>query len=86
MHRCLNFSEAYAHFFSQLYQKIGNILLPMKRVSLVDFEHTAKPFNHSMLTKERHSLKNGIVLFLFRAGQNLKHLHNARPSRVRYEL
>ncbi len=52
----------------------------------MDLEHTAKPFNHSMLTKERHSLKNGIVLFLFRAGQNLKHLHNARPSRVRYEL
>jgi hypothetical protein len=48
----------------------------MKRDDLMDVEHTAKPFNHSMLTKERNSLKKGIVLF--RAGQILKHLHNAR--------
>lgn len=62
--------------FSQLYQKIGKPLLSMKRDGLMDVERTAKPFNHSMLTKDRNSLKKGIVLF--RAGQILKHLHNAR--------
>ncbi len=46
----------------------------------MDVECTYKPFKHCMLSKERNRLsdENGIVMF--RAGQNLKHLHHAWES------
>ena len=71
------FFEAYARF-SSLYQLVGKRLLSMKSVGSMDVERTAKPFKHSILTKERNSLKDERGIVLFRAGQNLKHLHHAR--------
>ena len=41
-------------------------------------ERTAKPFKHYILTKERNRLTYESGVVLFRAGQNLKHLHHAR--------
>ena len=71
------FFEAYARF-SSLYQLVGKRLLSMKSVGSMDVERTAKPFKHSIFTKERNSLKDERGIVLFRAGQNLKHLHHAR--------
>jgi hypothetical protein len=74
-----HFFEAYTHF-SSLYQQVGKRLLSMKSIGSMDMERTAKPFKHCILTKERSKLtiEKGIVLF--RAGQNLKHLHHARKA------
>ena len=52
-------------------------LLSIKCVGSIVLERTASPFKHSMLTKERNSLSDEKGVVLFRAGQNLKHLHNA---------
>ena len=71
------FFEAYARF-SSLYQLVGKRLLSMKSVGSMDVERTAKPFKHSILTKERNKLTDESGVVLFRAGQNLKHLHHAR--------
>ncbi len=53
----------------------------MKSVGSMDMERTAKPFKHCILTKKdrnRFSDAKGVVMF--RAGQNLKHLHHARTA------
>ena len=50
----------------------------MKSVGSMDVERTAKPFKHCILTKERNRLTDESGVVLFRAGQNLKHLHHAR--------
>jgi hypothetical protein len=50
----------------------------MKSVGSMDVECMAKPFKHSILTKDRNALGNEKGIVLFRAGQNLKHLHHAR--------
>ena len=46
----------------------------------MDVERTAKPFKHCILTKERNRLTDESGVVLFRAGQNLKHLHHARTA------
>jgi hypothetical protein len=74
--RC-RFFEAYSRF-SPLYQQVGKRLLLMKSVGSMDVECMAKPFKHSILTKDRNALSNEKGIVLFRAGQNLKHLHHAR--------
>jgi hypothetical protein len=74
--RCFCFFEAYAHF-SPLYQQVGKRLLLMKSIGSMDVECMAKPFKHSILTKDRNALSNEKGIVLFRAGQNLKHLHHA---------
>ncbi len=71
------FFEAYARF-SSLYQPVGKRLLSMKSVGSMDVEHTAKPFKHCILTKNRNTLNDESGIVLFRAGQNLKNLHHAR--------
>jgi hypothetical protein len=43
----------------------------------MDVECMMKPFKHSILTKDRNALSNEKGIVLFRAGQNLKHLHHA---------
>ncbi len=71
------FFEAYA-CFSPLYQQVGKRLLSMKNIGSMDVECMAKPFKHCLrLTKDKIalSIEKGVVLF--RAGQNLKHLHHA---------
>jgi hypothetical protein len=49
------FFEVYARF-SPLYQQVGKCLLSMKSVGSMDVEHTAKPFKHCILTKDRNRL------------------------------
>ncbi len=44
----------------------------------MDVEHMAQRFKHCILTKDRNALSNEKGIVLFRAVQNLKHLHNAR--------
>ena len=73
------FFEVYARF-SPLYQQIGKCLLSMKTVGSMDVERTAKPFKHCMLSKDRNRLSDERGVVMFRAGQNLKHLHHARES------
>ncbi len=70
------FFEAYA-CFSPLYQQVGKHLLSMKSVGSMDVERMAKPFKHSILTKDRNALSDEKGIVLFRARQNLKHLHHA---------
>jgi hypothetical protein len=70
---------AYARF-SPLYQQVGKRLLSMKSVGSMDVERMAKPFKHSILTKDRNALSNEKGIVLFRAGQNLKHLHHAHEA------
>ena len=41
---------------------------------------TAKPFKHCILTKDRNRLSDAKGVVMFRAGQNLKHLHHARTA------
>ena len=72
-----HFFEAYARF-SPLYQQVGKQLLSMKSIGSMDVECMAKPFKHCILTKDRNALSNEKGIVLFRAGQNLKHLHHAR--------
>ncbi len=43
----------------------------------MDVEPMAKPFKHCIITKDRNALSDEKVIVLFRAGQNLKHLHHA---------
>ena len=62
------------------YQQIGKRLLSMKTVGSMDVERTAKPFKHCKLSKDRNRLSDERGVVLFRAGQNLKHLHHARES------
>ncbi len=52
----------------------------MKSVGSMDVEWTAKPFKHCILTKDRNKLTNEKGSVLFRAGQNLKHLHHAHKA------
>ncbi len=73
------FFEAYA-CFSPLYQQVGKRLILMKSVGSMDVERMAKPFKHSILTKDRNALSNEKEIVLFRAGQNLKHLHHIRKA------
>jgi hypothetical protein len=73
------FFEVYAPF-SPLYQQVGKRLLSMKSVGSMDVEHTAKPFKHCILTKDRNRLSDAKGVVMFRAGQNLKHLHHARTA------
>ena len=76
--RC-RFFEVYARF-SPLYQQVGKHLLSMKSVGSMDVEHTVKPFKHCILTKDRNRLSDAKGVVMFRAGQNLKHLHHARNT------
>ncbi len=69
--------KAYAHF-SPLYQQVGKQLLSMKSVGSMDVERMVKLFKHCILTKDRNALSHEKGIVLFRAGQNLKHLHHAR--------
>jgi hypothetical protein len=73
------FFEVYARF-SSLYQQVGKCLLSMKSVGSMDVECTAKPFKHCMLSKDRNRLSDERGFVMFRAGQNLKHLHCAWES------
>jgi hypothetical protein len=72
----VRFFEVYA-CFSSLYQKVGKCLLSMKGVGSINVECTAKPFKHCILTKDRNKLGEEKGTVIFRAGQNLKHLHHA---------
>jgi hypothetical protein len=63
--------------FSPLYQQVGKRLCSMKSIGSMDVERMAKPFKHCILTKDRNTLSNEKGIVLFRAGQNLKHLHHA---------
>jgi hypothetical protein len=76
---CFRFFEVYARF-SPLCQQVGKRLLSMKSVGSMDVERTAKPFKHCMLSKDRNRLFDEKGIVMFRAGQNLKHLHHARES------
>jgi hypothetical protein len=62
-----------------LYQQNGKRLLSMKTVGSMDVDRTAKPFN-CMPSKDRNRLSDERGVVMFRAGQNLKHLHRARES------
>ncbi len=73
------FFEVYARF-SPLYKQVGKHLLSMKSIGSIDVERTAKPFKHCMLSKDRNRLSDEKGIVMFRAGQNLKHLHHARES------
>jgi hypothetical protein len=66
--------------FSPLYQQVGKHLPSMKSVGSMNVEHTAKPFKHCILTKDRNRLSDAKGVVMFRAGQNLKHLHHARTA------
>ncbi len=80
MEKCENIDDCFCFFeayFSPLYQQVGKCLLSMKSVGSMDVEHMAKPFKHCILTKDRNALSNEKGMALFRAGQNLKHLHHA---------
>ncbi len=46
----------------------------------MDAKRMAKPFKHCILTKDRNALSNEKGIVLFRAGQNLKHLHDAHED------
>jgi hypothetical protein len=70
------FFEVYA-CFSPLYQQVGKHLLSMKSVGSMDVECTSKPFKHCILTKDRNRLSDAKGVVMFRAWQNLKHLHHA---------
>ena len=59
--------QAYAHF-SPLYLQVGKRLLSMKIVCSLDVECMAKPFKHSILTKDRNALGDEKGIVLFRAG------------------
>jgi hypothetical protein len=50
----------------------------MKSVGSMDVERMVKPFKHSILTNDKNALSDEKGIVLFRAGQNLKHLHHAR--------
>jgi hypothetical protein len=50
----------------------------MKSIGSMDVKCMVNPFKHSILTKNRNALSNEKGIVLFRAGQNLKHLHHAR--------
>ncbi len=76
---CFRFFQVYA-CFSPLYQQVGKRLLSMKSVGSMDVEHTVKPFKHCILTKDRNRLSDAKGVVMFRAGQNLKHLHHARTA------
>jgi hypothetical protein len=73
------FFEVYA-CLSPLYQQVGKHLLSMKSIGSMDVERTAKPFKHCMLSKDRNKLSDEKGIVMFRAGQNLKHLHHAWES------
>ncbi len=74
-----HFFEVYARF-SPLYQQVGKHLLSIKSVGSMYVERTAKPFKHCILTKDRNRLSDEKRVVMFRAGQNLKHLHHARTA------
>ncbi len=75
----IRFFEVYARF-SPLYQQVEKHLLSMKSVGSMDVERTAKHFKHYMLSKNRNRLSDERGVVMFRAGQNLKHLHRAWES------
>ncbi len=52
----------------------------MNSVVSMDAEHTAKPFKHCILTKDRNRLSDAKGVVMFRAGQNLKHLYHAHTA------
>jgi hypothetical protein len=72
------FVKAYAHL-SPLYQQAGKRLLSMTSIGSMDVECMAKLFKHCILTKtkNRNALSNEKEIVLFRAEQNLNHLHHA---------
>jgi hypothetical protein len=72
----LRYMLVFLHFTS----RFGKCLLSMKSIGSMDVECTAKPFKHCMLTKDRNRLSDEKGIVMFRAGQNLKHLHHARES------
>jgi hypothetical protein len=76
---CFCFFEVYA-LFSPLYQQVGKHLFSLKSVVLMYVECTIKPFKHFILTKDRNRLSDAKGAVMFRAGQNLKHLHHARTA------
>jgi hypothetical protein len=71
-----HFFEIYA-CFSPLYQQVGKHLLSMKSVGSMDVERMVKPFKDCIVTNNRNRLSDAKGVVLFRAGQNLKHLHHA---------
>ncbi len=70
------FFEACAHF-SPLCKQVGKRLPSMKSIGSMDVKCMAKLFKHCILTKDRNALSDEKGIVLFRAGQNLKHLHHA---------
>jgi hypothetical protein len=62
------FFEAYA-CFSPLYQQVGKRLLSIKSVGSIDVECMAKPFKHSILTKDGNAVGDEKGIVLFRAGR-----------------
>jgi hypothetical protein len=52
----------------------------MKSVGTMNVERTAKPFKHCILIKDRNRLSDAKGVVMFRAGQNLKHLHHAHTA------
>jgi hypothetical protein len=62
------------------HQQVGKRLLSMKSVGSMGVEHTVKPFKYCILTKDRNRLSDAKGVVMFRAGQNLKHLHHARTA------
>jgi hypothetical protein len=62
------FFEAYA-CFSPLYQQDGKRLLSMKSIGSMDVDCMAKPFKHSILTKDRNALSNERGVFCSELGR-----------------
>ena len=60
-----------------LCQQIMKRLLSMKSIGSMDVKRTDKLFKHCMLSKDKNRLSDEKGIVMYRAGQNLKHLHHA---------
>ena len=65
---------------NDFYQRIAKPLLSTRSCGSIDVERAVKPIKHTILTKERNRLGDGKGIVLFRAGQNLRHLHKAKMA------
>ena len=75
----LHWFEAYEPQ-SPFYQFVAKPLLSMRTTGSMDTECAAKPLKNALLTKQRNRLSDHKAMVLFRASQNLKHLHRFKTE------
>ena len=63
---------------SIFYQRVARPLMLMRTTGSIDVERVAKPFKHSILTKERNRLSDEKGNVLLRLGKNLQLLMQAK--------